>query len=118
MTNASMATTSIPADAVRCALISAIVKKTTAGREIQGIPLARTAAFTRYESFTSVSCRNAQRGPRLQHIQTAHFGPVNRGDLDRLVRTVHLYRGAAEVRKTWGCSMRALHEEIGNGVLR
>ncbi len=113
-----MTTATIPLGAVRCALISAIVKQKTAGHEIQGIPLARTAAFTRYESFTSVSCRNAQQGPRPQHIQTAHFGTVNHGDLDRLVRTVHLIHGAAEVRKTWGCSMRALHAEIGNGALR
>ena len=113
-----MTTTSIPVGAVRCALVSAIVKQKTAGREIQGKPLARTAAFTRYESFTSVSCRNAQLGPRLQHIPAAHFGPVNRGDLDRLVRNVHLFHGAAEVRKTWGCSMRALRAEIATGALR
>lgn len=107
----------IPLDAVRNALMCAVVKQKTAGRDITGKPMARFAASTNYQSFSHCTCRNASWGRRVQYTP-CHFGPMSVGDLSILVRNVHLFHGAPEVRKTWGVGLRAMQTDIESGVMR
>lgn len=108
----------IPLDAVRNALMLAVVRQTLARCEPGGKPVARYAAYTDFAPYTSVTCRTARPGQQRRDLPGLNNGHLGHGDLDRLVRNVHLFRGAAEVRKTWGCGMRALHAEIGQGAIR
>lgn len=107
----------IPLNAVKNALMCAVVKKAVAGREISGKPIGRTAAYTYYAPFTSVTCRNARRGHQHGHFSGLNFGVMHQGDLDRLLERVR-WNGLAEVRATWGAGVRALKAEFANGVMR
>jgi len=111
-----MSHTTIPFSAVRMALKCAVIKK----KPVAGIDgdLCRAAAYSRYEPFTAVTCRTARPGQRRRNVPSAHFGAMNRGDLDRVLERVRLLHGLAEVRRTWGLGTRALRAEFGNGVMR
>ncbi len=109
---------SIPLKAVRDALMFAVIRKAVARCENSDKPIARFAAYTYYAPLTSVTCRTARRGQQRRAFPGLNTGLMERGDLDRLVRNVHLFHGAREVRKTWGQGLRALQAEIGTGVMR
>ena len=113
-----MSDKSIPLEAVRNALMCAVIKKKTAGREIGGQPHGRTAAFTYYAPLTSVTCRSARPGQQRRHFPGLNFGVLARGDLYRVIERVRLEHGLQEVRRTWGLGLRALKAELGNGVMR
>lgn len=109
----------IPIQAVRDALAFAIVKR-VARTDAQGKPLGRVAAYTYYAPLTTVTCRTRRYrsdGPQ-RRFPGAHFGPMFRGDLDRLLERTRLEHGLPEVRRTWGAGMRALQAEFRDGVLR
>ena len=108
----------IPLDAVRNALMCAVIKQKTAGREVSGKPHGRTAAYSYYAPLTSVTCRNARPGQQRRHFPAMHFGVMFQGDVDRLIERVRLEQGLQEVRRIWGKGLRALQAEIGNGVMR
>ncbi|MDF1483715.1 hypothetical protein PY257_00650 [Ramlibacter sp. H39-3-26] len=104
----------IPLDAVRNALMCAVIKQKTAGREVGGKPMGRVAAYTYYAPFTSVTCRNVQRGKRYKEIPGMNFGVMHCGDIDRLIDRIN----RNEVRRTWGVGIRALRADIAGGVMR
>jgi hypothetical protein len=105
----------IPLQSVRDALMCARVRK-LAARGPDGKPLGRCAAFTQYPLF-NITCRDARRGLR-PYPQIAHyFGPMNSGDLERLLERVR-WGGLPEVRRTWGAGLRALKAEFADGVMR
>ena len=108
----------IPLKDVRNALMCAIVKQKTAGREISGIPHARVGAFTYYAPLTTVTCRNVRRGYTQRRFGDAHFGPMFRGDMDRVLERTRYEHGLAEVRRTWHAGMRDLKAEFATGVMR
>lgn len=112
-----MSTKTIPLNAVRTALMCAVIKQKTAGREVGGKAHCRTAAFTYYSPFAS-ACREARRGSVNRHLPAMHNGVMSQGDLGRVVERVRLERGLQEVRRTWGVGLRALLAELGNGVMR
>lgn len=109
----------IPLKDVRTALMCAQVKR-IARVDAQGKPLGRVAAYTYYAPLSTVGCRDRRfrsDGPQ-RRFPDMHFGPMFRGDLDRLVARVRRVRGLAEVRRTWGAGLRALQAELRDGVLR
>lgn len=108
----------IPLAEVRNALMLAVVRKKLARCQISEKPIARYAAYTYFAPYTSVTCRTARPGQQRRTFPGLNNGSLGHGDLDRLVRSVHLFHGAAEVRKIWGCGMRALQAEIGTGAMR
>jgi len=114
-----MSTKTIPLSAVRTALMCAVIKQKTAGREVGGKAHCRTAAFTYYSPFAS-ACREARRGSVNRNLppMLMHNGVMSQGDLERVVERVRLERGLQEVRRTWGVGLRALLSEIGHGVMR
>ena len=112
-----MSDKSIPLDAVRNALMCAMVKK-IARTDREGRPLGRVAAYTYYAPLTSVACESRWRGGARRTFPGMHFGPMWRGDLDRVIQRVRVERGVAEVRRTWGAGVRALKAEAASGVMR
>ncbi|MDF1486685.1 hypothetical protein PY257_16145, partial [Ramlibacter sp. H39-3-26] len=72
---------------------------------------------TYYAPFTSVTCRNVQRGKRYKEFPGMNFGFMHYGDIDRLIDRVRLIN-RNEVRRTWGVGIRALRADIAGGVMR
>lgn len=107
----------IPLEAVRSALMCAVIKQKTAGREVHGKPHGRVAAYSYYAPLTSVCCRNARRGQVLRHFPGLNFGVLSHGDLDKVLERVR-WSGLHEVRATWGAGVRALKAEFADGVMR
>ena len=102
----------IPLGAVRVALTGAMAKRRAVAPLAR--PLARTAAFTRYEPLARCC---ASHRPRVD-APAVHFGVMERGELPRLVERLRLEHGAAEVRAVWGQGVKALLAEVGTGVMR
>lgn len=98
----------IPLKAVRDALMLAIVKRKSP------INVARFAAYTRYPSPFASSCRR----PSPLRMPPVHFGPMDAGDLERVLRRHRSEAGLAGVRRTWGAGMRELQVEFSQGVMR
>ncbi len=105
----------IPLKDVRNALMCARIRQAgTPSRESK--PLGRCAAFTQYP-LLNISCSEARRGHRPYPFQQHHFGVMSRGDLGRVLERTH-WGGLAQVRRTWGCGMRALQAEFSDSVMR
>lgn len=98
----------IPLKAVRDALMLAIVKRKSP------VNVARFAAYTRYPSPFSPGCG---RTPRVI-VSPLHFGPMEAGDLVRVLTRHRAEAGLAGVRRTWGAGMRELKVEFARGAMR
>ncbi|MGE3348175.1 MAG: hypothetical protein AB7I35_12155 [Ramlibacter sp.] len=105
----------IPLKDVSNALMCARVKQ-FAKRSPDDKPLARLAAFTQYPGLCT-GCRERLRWQRRPPL-AATFGLMSRGDLARLLERVRRERGRAEVVRTWGAGVRAMRQELADGVLR
>lgn len=103
----------IPLQAVRDALMMAVVR-----RKSPATQLARFAAYTSYPSPFAPSCADRRRLPGLGTLQAQHFGPLQRGDMERLLRRHRCEAGLSGVRYTWGAGMRELQAEFAQGALR
>lgn len=114
----SYAAKAIPLEAVRNALMCAVLKQKVKGHEAGGSPHCRTAAYTYYAPLSSVTCRTACPGQQRRQFSGMNFGVMERGDFDRLLERVRLLHGLSEVRSTWNLGLRALRAEIGHGVMR
>ncbi|MCA0213095.1 MAG: hypothetical protein LCH79_07965 [Proteobacteria bacterium] len=106
----------IPLKSVRDALMCAMVRKCSGRQSMDGKPLGRCAAFTQYP-LLNIACREAKRGHRPYLHQPHHFGPMSKGDMERVLKNVRC-AGLAEVRRTWGQGMRAMAVEFADGVMR
>jgi len=98
----------IPLQAVRDALMLAVVRKKAAHSQV-----ARFAAYTNVQPLTGVTCSSPayrRRGPQ-RDLGPMHICGMWRGDLDRLVTRVRLEHGLPEVRRTWGTGLRAMQIE-------
>lgn len=104
-----MTTKVIPLQAVRNALMLATVRQ-----ERPKAFVARFAAYTRYPGPFLPRCAN----PRPLRLLPLHFGPMEAGDMERLLRRHRTESGLAAVRKTWGAGMRQLQAEFATCVLR
>lgn len=103
-----MSNKTIPLGAVRVALTGALIKRQAT--EVH----ARTVAMTSYTPLARCC------GSRRLYVdaKTVHFGVMESGELSSLIKRVQREQGMAEVRKTWGQSVRALLAEVGTGVMR
>lgn len=105
----------IPLNDVRNALMCARVRQ-IARTGSDGKPLGRCAAFTQYP-LLNVTCSDRVRGHRPYPWQEHHFGPMSRGELERVLQRAR-WRGLAEVRRTWGAGLRVLQAEFSASVMR
>lgn len=108
----------IPLQAVRDALMCAVVKTKVRGREISGKPHARTAAFTQVPHAFVYRCTDARKRRGRLPSPPWHFSPMDAGDMERLLQHVRVWHGRDEVRRTWGVGFRALKTEFTDGVMR
>lgn len=107
----------IPLDAVRLAIMAAKVKTAFRGREIGGEPHARVAAYTSFQPLTGSDCRHRP-GSGYRPSPTLHFGPMYRGDLDRLVERTRFAHGLPEVKRIWGAGLMAMRAAAKQWVMR
>lgn len=108
-----MTTKTIPLQAVHDALAFAVVRHKRPSSN-----LARFAAYTSYPSPFAPSCADPHRLHRLNAEPRLHIGPLQRGDMERLLRRHRTASGLPAVRKTWGTGMRQLQAEFATCVLR
>lgn len=99
----------IPLQAVRNAVMLATVRS-----ERPEAFVARFAAYSSYPSPFSPRCAD----PRPLRLLPMHFGPMESGDMERLLRRHRTEAGLAGVRRTWGAGMRELQTEFSQGVMR
>ncbi|MGC4076886.1 MAG: hypothetical protein QM702_07595 [Rubrivivax sp.] len=107
----------IPVKAVSDALMFAIVRLKTKGREIGGRRHARTAAFTQVPHPFTHRCRDACRGRAPTKLIPAHWSPMDAGDMPAVLERVRSH-GLPEVRKTFGAGMRELQREFEGRTMR
>lgn len=105
----------IPVQAVRDALMLAVVKLKSG----EGEQLARFGAYTRYPRSWDADCRRPQRNRSAeQNLPCVWFGPLQRGDMHRVLERHRAEAGLAGVRKTWGAGMKQLQAEFASAALR
>ena len=99
----------IPLNAVRDALMFAIVRKKATGAR-----LSRFAAYTAIQPLTGVTCSSPahRRSTPQRSLESMHLCGMWRGDLGRLVDRLRLEHGLPEVRRTWGAGLRVLQAEV------
>lgn len=99
---------SIPLQAVRDALMFAIVRQKATGARV-----SRFAAYTAIQPLAGVTCASPayRRNTPQRSLESAHLHGMWRGDLDRLVQRQRLEHGLPEVRRIWGAGLRALQAE-------
>ncbi|WP_422099116.1 hypothetical protein [Variovorax sp.] len=101
-------TPAIPLQAVRDALMFAVIRKKAMTEKI-----ARFAAYTDIQLLTGVTCSSPahRRASPQRCLGRVHLSGLSRGDLGALVERQKLEHGLAEVRRTWGTGLRALQAE-------
>lgn len=110
-----MSSKTIPLEALRLTVASA--QRRGQSSPLDGKPLARFAAFSQYPDL-NIGCRERGWGRDPYPHLPMHFGPMSKGDMERLVARVRCERGLPEVRRTWNTGLRALQAELADGVLR
>lgn len=105
----------IPLQAVRDALMFAVVR-----RKATGVTVARFAAYTNIQPLTGVTCSSPtyRRGVPQRNLGASHLCGMWRGDMDRLVERLRLSHGLPELRRTWGAGLRALRAEFKGFALQ
>lgn len=111
-----MSHATIPLGAVRNAVICGQARAAGA-RAYAGRPMGRFAAWSRYPAL-NVACDESRHGLRGWPHVAQYFGPMFRGDLERLLVRVRSHCGLPEVHRTWGAGPRALGHEFDDGVMR
>ncbi|MBK1612082.1 hypothetical protein CKO44_01170 [Rubrivivax gelatinosus] len=106
----------IPVKAVSDALMCAVTRLKTKGREATGQRHGRCAAFTQVPHAFVFRCQDARRHRSPWPQQPYHFAPMDAGDLEAVAQRVRLEHGLAEVRRIWGKGLRAMQSD--GGVMR